>query len=106
MEVTDANFNREVISSPDPVLVDFWAPWCSPRRLVGPVIEELAAKYAGGIVFAKLNVDENPVVATQYNVSNIPTLIVFKEGKPVDRIVGAMPKEDIEQRLRTVMKMN
>jgi len=105
-DITDATFAREVLTAKGAVMVDCWAPWCAPCRMVAPHLEELAAKYAGGIRIAKLNVDENPITAAQYDVRNIPTLLFFREGKLLNRAVGALPKEEIERRLLAVMKTN
>jgi len=98
VEVTDATFKR-VIQSHPLVVVDCWAPWCGPCHMVAPVIEEMARDYAGRILFGKLNVDENPETAIQYQIMGIPTLLVFKDGKLVDRIVGAMPKQTLEPKI-------
>ena len=96
--LTDADF-AQTVSQERAVLVDFWAPWCGPCRMVAPVVEQLAQEFAGRAVVAKLNVDENPVTARQYDVMSIPTLFVFKNGKIVDRIVGAQPAQSIRQAL-------
>lgn len=90
--VTDASFATDVVASEKPVLLDFWAPWCGPCRMMGPVLEELATEYPG-ITVAKLNVDENPQTAMQFDVMSIPTLLVFSKGDVVKKIVGAMPKK-------------
>jgi len=100
--VTDANFATEVERSPLPVLLDMWAPWCGPCRMVGPFVEELAKEMAGRVRVAKLNVDENPATAARFNVQSIPTLLVLKNGREVERIVGAQPKAAIVQRLQKV----
>lgn len=92
VEVSDKTFEAEVLKSNIPVMVDFWAPWCGPCRLIAPVIEELALEYAGKFKFAKVNVDENPERPSQYQVFSIPNLKVFKNGQLVDEIVGAAPK--------------
>jgi len=98
--VTDASFVAEVERSPVPVLVDFWAPWCPPCRMIAPAIDELAGEMAGRVRVAKLNIDDNQATAQRFRVASIPTLIVFKDGREVDRIVGAQPKQAIAERLR------
>ena len=97
--VTDATFAAEVEHSPLPVLLDMWAPWCGPCRLVAPVIEEIAGEMAGRVRVAKLNVDENPQTAARFGVQSIPTLLVLKGGRELDRIIGVQPKAAIVQRL-------
>jgi thioredoxin 2 len=97
--VTDATFSDEVERSPLPVLVDLWAPWCGPCRMVAPTIDQLAAELAGRVRFAKMNVDENPATSARFGVRSIPTLLVFKAGREVDRIVGVQPKAAIAARL-------
>jgi thioredoxin len=101
--VTDANFAQEVERSPLPVLVDIWAPWCGPCRVIGPIIEQLAGEFAGRVKVAKLNSDENQLTASRYNVRSIPTLLVLKDGKEIDRMVGALPKQEILRRLDAVL---
>ncbi len=98
IEVTDEIF-KETIQNHSLVVVDCWAPWCAPCHIVAPIIEELARDYAGKILFGKLNVDENRAVATQYQIMGIPTLLVFKDGKLADRIVGAMPRQVLERKI-------
>ena len=99
VELTDATF-LETIAKHHNVVVDCWAPWCGPCRFVSPIIEELARDYAGKILFGKLNVDENQRVAMEHSIMSIPTLLVFKDGRLVDRVVGAMPKKMLEARIR------
>lgn len=98
VEMTDATF-KEMIQNHPLVVVDCWAPWCGPCRMVAPIIEELSRDYAGKILFGKLNVDENREVSTQYDIMSIPTLLVFKKGKLVDTIIGAMPRQTLEQKI-------
>lgn len=97
--VTDSTFQQEVIESEKPVLVDFWAPWCGPCRMVGPVLEEIAAEDEARIKIVKINVDENQKYAGQLGVFNIPTMVLYKNGQPVDKIVGAQPKKSIQATL-------
>ena len=97
--VTDANFADAVLRSPLPVLLDLWAPWCGPCRVVGPVVDQIAAETAGRARVGKLNVDDNPATAARFSVQSIPTLLIFKDGREIDRLVGAHPKETIRQRL-------
>ena len=101
-DVTDTNFQAEVIESEQPVLVDFWAPWCGPCRVVGPVLEEIAAE-RDDLRIVKLNTDENPQVSAEYQVLSIPTLILFKDGQPVHKVVGAYPKRKLEAELEPAL---
>ena len=103
VQVTDNDFEAKVIKADKPVLVDFWASWCGPCRMVGPVIEELAQDYDGKVVVAKVNVDENTQMAAKYGVSGIPTVALFNKGELVDRKVGAMPKNDYEEMIKKVL---
>jgi len=98
VEVSDATFTTAIQSHPL-VVVDCWAPWCGPCHIIAPIIEDLARDYAGKILFGKLNVDENHRIAMQYQIMSIPTLLVFKDGKLVDRIIGAMPRPMLEQKI-------
>jgi thioredoxin 1 len=101
--VTDEAFQKEVLSSSEPTLVDFWASWCAPCRALAPVVEELAAAYQGRIRFRKLDIDGNPQTPTQYGVRGIPTLILFRNGQIVDQVVGAVPRDQIEKILNKVL---
>ena len=96
-ELTDQNFQSEVIDSAQPVLVDFWAPWCGPCRMIAPMVEELAAENHGSVKVGKVNIDDNPAAAQNYGVSSIPTLMVFKNGDVVDRFVGVQPKQKLQK---------
>ena len=96
-QISDNEFEQTVLKSDKPVFVDFWAPWCGPCRIVGPIIEELAPTYDGKMVVAKMNVDENPGVAQQYGVTSIPTLMIFKGGQVVDRAIGALPRAELQK---------
>jgi thioredoxin 2 len=103
VDVTDGTFQREVADWPGAVLVDCWAPWCGPCRMVAPVLDQLASEYAGRVKIAKLNVDENPMIASQYGIQSIPTMLFFKGGRMLDKAVGALPKGEIERRLHSVL---
>jgi len=99
LEFTDSNFQSDVLESSVPVLVDFWAPWCGPCRMIGPTIEELAVENAGSFKVGKVNVDDNQQVAMDYKVASIPTLMIFKGGQPVHQIMGLQPKARLQQLL-------
>ena len=103
--VTDATFSSEVERSPLPVLVDMWAPWCGPCRMIAPVIDQLASEMAGRVRFAKLNVDENPLTSQRFNIQSIPALLVLNGGKEIDRIVGVQPKPEIVRRLERAIEL-
>ena len=99
IELNADTFEREVIDCELPVLVDCWAPWCQPCLIVAPIVEEVAKEYQGKVKFCKLNVDENSDIAARYGIMSIPTLLIFKEGKVVNQIIGAVPKEMIKEKL-------
>ncbi len=103
VEITDGNFETEVIQSTLPVLIDFWAPWCGPCRMVSPIVEEIASDYEGKIKVGKLNTDDNQKTATRYGIMSIPTLMIFKDGEVRERIVGAQPKNAIVSRIDKVL---
>jgi thioredoxin 2 len=103
VEVTDQTFAREVLQQAGPVLVDCWAPWCGPCRTVGPIMDQLAGAYAGRVKIAKLNTDQNQRIAGQFQILSIPTLLFFKGGQLVNRQVGALPKNEIERLIRSIM---
>ena len=95
--VTDDSFKQDVLESTGPVLVDFWAEWCGPCRIVGPILDEIAKEYEGKLTVAKVNIDDNPMTPNDYAVRGIPTMILFKDGKPVDTKVGALPKSALKE---------
>ncbi|MFV1884601.1 MAG: thioredoxin [Balneola sp.] len=99
VEFTDSNFDEEVLKSEHPVLVDFWAEWCGPCRMIGPVVEEMASEYAGKAKIGKVNVDHNPEVSVKYGIRSIPALLIFKDGQVVDQIIGAVPKTHLTKQL-------
>jgi thioredoxin 1 len=103
IEINDDGFAEKVLQATAPVLVDFWAPWCGPCRMVAPVVEELADEYDGKVTFVKVNVDENPKTASQYGIMSIPSLIIFKGGSPVTNLVGFRPKADLKRSLDEIL---
>lgn len=106
IEITDANFSKEVLESNVPVLVDFWAVWCGPCKIIAPVVEELAAEYQGKLKVGKLDVDNNPETSVKFGIRSIPTLMIFKGGKVVEQIIGAMPKRNLLDKLQPHMGLN
>ena len=103
IEITDNNFETEVLKSKSPVLIDFWAVWCGPCKIIAPVVEEIANEYEGKLKVGKLDVDNNPQTSVKYGIRSIPTLLLFKDGVVVDTIIGAIPKSQIVQRLQNVL---
>ena len=101
LEITDANFEETVLKSDKPVIIDFWAEWCGPCRMVGPIVEEIGLDYEGKVVVGKLNVDHNPTVTMKYGIRNIPTVLYFKGGEVVAKQVGAVPKQVLVGKLET-----
>ncbi|MBW6480606.1 MAG: thioredoxin [Bacteroidales bacterium] len=104
LELTDSNFDELVLKSDKPVLVDFWAEWCGPCRMVAPIVSEIATEYDGKAVVGKLDVDSNPGVATRYGIRNIPTILFFKDGEVADKQVGAVPKSVLTAKIENLMK--
>ena len=102
-EFLESNFEQEVLKAKTPVLVDMWAAWCGPCRMIAPLVEEFAGTYAGKVKMGKLNVDDHPQVAAQYRIMNIPTLLLFKGGQEVDRIVGVVPKQELTRRIENTL---
>lgn len=103
VEITDANFEQEVINSDVPVLIDFWAVWCGPCKVIAPVVEEIANEYEGKLKVGKLDVDNNPNTAIKYGIRSIPTLLIFNDGQVSDQLIGALPKGHIVDRLEKVV---
>ena len=99
INITDESFDQEVVKADSPVLVDFWADWCAPCKMIAPIVEELAEEFDGKVKFTKLDVDSNPKSATNFGIRGIPTLLIFNGGKPVDQVVGAVPKSVLKRRL-------
>ncbi len=106
IEITDQNFQKEVLDSDTPVLVDFWAVWCGPCKMVAPVVEEIAREFDGKLKVGKLDVDNNPEVSMKFGIRSIPTLMVFKGGKVVEQIIGAMPKRTLLDRVTPLVSLN
>lgn len=102
--LTEDNFEKEVLQSNQPVLVDFWADWCPPCKVIGPIVKELAADFEGAAKVSKLDVDANPKVAAQYDVRSIPTLLFFQDGKVVDRLTGVVPKQELADKLTSLLQ--
>ncbi len=103
VELNDSNFENEVLKSELPVMVDFWAEWCAPCRIIAPLVEELANEFSGKIKVGKMDVDQNPQSSMNYGIRSIPTLLFFKDGKPVDQLLGAVPKGQIEEKIAALV---
>ncbi|MFB6343082.1 thioredoxin [Saccharicrinis sp. FJH2] len=103
IEVTDSNFEELILNSDKPALIDFWAEWCGPCRMIGPIVEDMSSEYDGKAVIAKLNVDENPEVCSKYGIRNIPTVLFFKGGEVADKQVGAVPKNILVQKMENLL---
>ena len=103
LTITTSNFEKEVLQSTTPVLIDFWAPWCGPCRMVAPAVEELATQYAGKLKVGKVNVDDHPAIAQRYGITGIPALLFFKGGERVDAVVGAVPKSTLQKHVDGVL---
>lgn len=103
LEITDSNFEQEVVKSATPTLIDFWAVWCAPCRAIAPIVEQLANDYDGKVRFGKLNVDDNPAVATKFEIRSIPTLLLFKDGKVLGQVIGAVPKAKLEDLVKKAL---
>ncbi|MBH51870.1 MAG: thioredoxin [Chloroflexi bacterium] len=104
IEITDQSFEQDVKSSSQPVLVDFWADWCMPCKMIAPIVEELAGEYEGRMNFAKMDIDSNPETPAEFGIRSIPTLLIFKDGVAVDQIIGAVPKGTLQKRLDAVLE--
>lgn len=104
LHLTDTNFKKEVLESGLPVLVDYWAPWCSPCKMIAPTLEELAKEYEGKIKVGKLNVDDSPKTTTHYGIMSIPTLMFFKNGKVLEQVVGALSKAELKKKIEEILK--
>jgi thioredoxin 1 len=104
IHLTDSNFKKEVLDSELPVLVDFWATWCGPCKIIAPFIEELAAEFRGRLKIGKINIEENPAVPTRYGVMSIPTLMFFKKGRVLNQVAGALPKAELKRRIEDSLK--
>lgn len=105
MEVTDSTFEQEVIQSDVPVVVDFWAVWCGPCKMIAPIMEELASEYEGQVKFTKVDVDNNPNVAVQYGIRSIPTILFFKDGKVTDQVIGAYAKSHFSEKVKNLAEV-
>lgn len=103
LHVTDDSFETDILKADKPVLIDFWATWCGPCRALGPIIEEIADRFKDQVKVGKINIDDNPKVTAQYGVMSIPTLLLFKEGKPLDRLVGLVPRERLEEFIKKAL---
>mgnify|MGYP000663359837 CR=1 FL=1 len=103
VHVTDADFQVAVLDADNPVLVDFWADWCQPCKMIAPIVEDLAEEYDGKMSFAKVDIDANPNIAMKFGIRSIPTLLVFKDGAPIDQVVGAVPKAVLKKRLESAL---
>ena len=103
VHITDAEFEQQVLNAETPVLVDFWADWCAPCKMIAPIVEELAEEYDGKVKFGKLDVDSNPQTATNFGIRSIPTLLIFKGGQAVDQVIGAVPKAVLKKRLDSAL---